>query len=291
MSEIVYTETEKDRSRIPDMAYGREPADKKVTIFQSRDKVALVTARLVVGVPRRGSDKRYYYWRSTASVGFRRNKNGTIIPFQCMRQFNAKRTDPWTHTQARYPFELLSDDEGGRVAEEFRRAVWFTFDVTKTTDLYPMMDEYGLIHYHTIPYTLHNAFRADDWTEYAARAFGKTRVTPRLVAAVKQTEPYFVAYARNFRGLVDDSRLVEFMESNHFDEEMEECFHPHTPDFRAGMLHAHQDVRDALINTKIDLSDMRRIKYVTSVQKNYLSRSFLGNSNRLPLNWTEVRAW
>lgn len=291
MSEIVYTETEQDRGHVANMSHGRTATDKKVTIFQSRDKVALVTSRLVAGVPRRYSDKRYYYWQSVSSLGFRRNKNGTIIPFQCSRAYDAKRSDPWKHMQARYPFELLGGDDNSRMAEEFRRAVWFVFDVTKTTDIYPMMDRYDLLHYHTIPHTLHKAFRQDAWGDYAAAAFGKTRVTPRLINAARNTDPYFVAYAQNFRGLVHDSQLVAFMERNHFDDEMEEGFQPHTPDFRAGILHAHQDVRNALINTKIDLSDMKRIWHVTSVQKKYLAHSFKGNSNRLPQNWTEVRAW
>jgi hypothetical protein len=304
MSEIVYTETDQRRGDIADMGHGRRQADRKFTLFQSRDKVALVTSSLVVGVPLgrnkdKGykeplTDKRYYYWRSHYSFGFRRNRAGNIVPYQCQRPWDSKWKDPWKHQQARAPFSILNGNDepplSRRLIEEFRRAVWATFGVTSINDIFPMMPVVGLEYYHTIPYTLHTAFRTDNWDDYTAATFGRTRVTPRLVAAVKGAEPYHVAYARNFRGLVDNDKVVEYLERNAmFDEEMEEGFRPHTPDFRKGVLAAGIETRNALIDIDLTLEDMKRIQSITSVQKSYMARSFQrawrGN---VPLSWKEI---
>src|SRR6478609_7122951 len=267
MSEIVYTETEKMRGGIADMGHGRRQTDRKFTLFQSRDKVALVLSSLVVGVPygRRKdtgnmqplTDKRYYYWRSHYSYGFRRNQSGTIIPYQCQRPWDSTYKGEWKHQQARAPFDVLSGATDNILSDalihEFRRAVWSTFDVTTIEDIFPMLPEIGLTHYYTIPHNLRAAFRQSSWEDYTATAFGKTRVTPRLLAAVKNAEPYHVAYARNFRGLVEADKVVEYLERNsRFDEEMEDGFRPHTPEFRKGILVAGQETRDALID--IDLT-------------------------------------
>jgi hypothetical protein len=307
MSEIVYTETDKIRGHIADMGHGRKPADRKFTLFQSDSKVALVTSTLVVGVPLgrnkdKGykeplTDKRYYYWRSHYSFGFRRNSAGNIVPYQCQRPWDSSWKSPWRHQQARAPFTLLSPEgEDGfseRLAHEFKRAVWATFDVTNINDIFPMLPVVGLEHYYTIPHTLHAAFRQSTWEDYTATAFGKTRVTPRLVAAVKGAEPYHVAYARNFRGLVDNDKVVEYLERNGmFDEEMGEGFRPHTPDFRKGILAAPVETRNALIDLDLTLEDMKRIKAITSVQKNYMARSFQRPYRTgAPTTWKEVNTW
>jgi len=41
------------------MTYGRQPTDKKVTIFKNPGKVAVFQSTLVCGVPRQAKDKRY----------------------------------------------------------------------------------------------------------------------------------------------------------------------------------------------------------------------------------------
>lgn len=307
MSEIVYTETDRQRAHIPSMGHGRTQADRKHTLFQSRDKVALVTSSLVVGVPygrKDGNwykqpldDKRYYYWRSHYSFGFRRNSAGNIVPYQCQRPWDSTYKTNWKHQQARYPFELLREDAKNgfseSLAHEFRRAVWASFDVTRIEDIFPMLPEVGLQHYYTIPHNLHAAFRQSTWEDYTATAFGKTRVTPRLVAAVKKAEPYHVAYARNFRGLVDNDRVVAYLERNaRFDEETEEGFRPHTPEFRAGILVAPVETRQALIDLDLTLEDMRRIQAVTGVQKGYMQRSFNAPFRKNnPTSWKEINAW
>lgn len=312
MSEIVYTHVNKRRDHIADMVESRTLADRKVTIFQSHNKVAVVGSSLVVGVPRlkdgSRSDKRYYYWRSTNSFGFRRNRAGNVIPYQCTRPWDATVGVHWRHQQARDPFDALVDIPESDWQEEwqhaYRRAVWESFDIKTITDLFPMLDEFGMEKYESIPYTLHAPFRTDDWTEFANRAFGKTRTTPRLIAAVKNTEPYHIAYARNFRGLVDNDLLVEYLERNRsFSDVLEAEFRPYTPDFRAGILAASQETRDSLIkNDPSDEDISRRIQNVCVLsivtdRKSYQARMFKDNPRALnkfrqtPLTWREVNRW
>lgn len=267
MSAIVYTKTTELRDGVPSATYGRIATDSKVTIFQSRDKVAVVNSSLVVGAPNGNKTKRYYRWRTVGSTGFRRSSLGNIIPYQCHRRFDAKRSVPWTHRQPREPFQLLLNTQS-ELGRAFKHAVWDTFDVEKQEDIYPMMQQYNLLHYWTIPNSLLASFRVDDWTEYTARAFGKTRTTPRLIAAVQQTEPYIVAYAQQFRGLVDDDKVVAFIERNHFDEEMENEFQPHSPNIRSGLLHTSQSIRDGLIMRDMSLEEINRVHLSVSSRGN-----------------------
>lgn len=305
MSEIVYTETDKQRAHIASMGHGRTQADKKFTLFQSRDKVALVISSLVVGVPVGHNkdtglkeplrDKRYYYWRSHYSLGFRRNRAGNVVPYQCQRMWDCTYRTNWAHQQAGLPFELLRENVkqsfSERLTEEFRHAVWGSFNVTRIEDIFPMLPVVGLERYNTIPHNLHSAFRQNTWEEYAAAAFGKTRVTPRLVAAVKNTEPYFVAYARNFRGLVSNEALCVCMERNHFDDEMEENFQPYTPDFRAGILQAEQTTVDGLIGEKLDFNDLVKIRHIVGTGK-HRPIYFQRRPGAAPaVNWSQIYYW
>lgn len=260
MSEIVFAETFEQRANVPHMTYGRQPTDKKVTIFQSPGKVAVVESTLVCGVPRGHPTKRYYYWRSIASSGFRRNKVGTIVPFSCTRPWDAKVGTGWKHKWPQEPFNWLHgtshDDTAG---EAFQRAVWDEFGVRSIQELYPMLDKYRLPTYQTIPNSLKVAFRADDWEVFTQKVFGKTRTTKPLIGAVQETEPYFVAYAQQFRGLVPDEAVQGFLERNHFDEEMEETFQPHSPTIRPFLLAASKETRDNLISVTFDRSDLMRV--------------------------------
>lgn len=289
MSEIVYTKTFEQRQGVDTMAYGRQPTDRKVTIFQSPGKVAVVLSTLVVGVPRGHSDKRYYYWNSTASSGFRRNKAGTIIPFSCSRPWDAKRSVAWKHKFPSEPFNWLEGtgtqpDEAG---EAFQRAVWEEFGITNVTQLYPMLDRYNLPSYKTIPNSLKMPFRTDDWEDFTARVFGKTRLSKPLVAAVENTEPYFVAYAQQFRGLVSDAAVVSFLERNHFDEEMEETFQPHSPTIRPFLLASSQATRDNLINVEFDRADMMRVmRFMRFGTKDF--KELAGNGQYEYKNWTHL---
>lgn len=291
MSEIVYTERhEQGRSAVAGMEYGRAVLDNKVTIFKSRDKVSLVTSRLIVGVPRGEAhkNKRYYYWRAVESYGFRRNNSGNVIPFQCRRPFDAKVGVHWQHQLARQPFMMLDERDDWAVANEYRAAVRSTFGVEKASDIYPMMDEYGLQTYWSIPNSLKAGFRQRSVDAMATAVFGKTRVNPRLIAAVQNTEPYIVALAQQFRGLVTDKKIIKFMENNHFDDEMEEGFTPHSPDIRIGLLGASQSLRDGLIQNTLDLSDMKRIQYLTGMGKYTMRHYFTGPIDKTATTYSQM---
>lgn len=288
MSEIVFTETYEQRYGVDTMDYGRRPTDKKVTIFKNPSKVAVVQSTLVCGVPRGHKDKRYYYWRSVGSAGFRRNKSGTIVPFSCTRSWDAKVGVGWRHKLPNEPFNwLYGTGPGDTAGEAFQRAVWDEFAIRDVQELYPMLDRYGLPSYSTIPNSLKTPFRSDDWEDFTTRVFGKTRLSKRLVAAVQNTEPYFVAYAQQFRGLVPDEAVLGFMERSHFDEEMEEHFQPHSPTIRPFLLAANQVTRDNLIKTDFDRSELMRVgQFVRWGNKHMKAHADHGQTTYK--NWTQL---
>lgn len=264
MSEIVYTETQKYRDFIDTMEGGRRPADRKTTIFASQNKVALVNSALVVGVPR-GADhvnKRYYYWRSTNSVGFYRNRAGQPQPYCARRSWDAKVAEPWRHGNAAPVFNLLGDTStpGGQA---FTHAVWEAFGASKMEEVYPIAGRYELPSYTHMPYSLRPAMRHSDWASFAAHAFGKTRATPRLVAAVENTEPYIVSLAQQFRGFVPNELLTKFIEDNHFDDEMEEGFRLHNPNVREIVRNLNEKSASAILSRGLDLGDTARIMQMT----------------------------
>lgn len=288
MSEIVFTETFEARRGVSDMTYGRMPTDRKVTIFRNTGKVSVVNSTLVVGVPRGAPSKRYYYWRTTASAGFRRNSAGTIVPFSCTRPWDAKVSVAWRHKWPDEPFNWLygtaHDDTAG---EAFQRAVWEEFGVRTVHDMYPMLDKYGLPSYKTIPNSLKMPFRTDDWEDFTTRVFGKTRLSKPLVSAVQNTEPYFVAYAQQFRGLVPDAAVVSFLEHNHFDEEMEETFVPHSPTIRPFLLATNQETRDSLISVDFDISDVRRVMNFVRFGPKHM-KAFADRAGTTYKSWTDL---
>lgn len=288
MSEIVFTETFEQRANIAHMDYGRQPTDKKVTIFKNTGKVAVAQSTLVVGVPRGHKDKRYYYWRTTGSAGFRRNQAGTIVPFSCTRSWDAKVGTNWKHKFPNEPFNWLHgtshDDTAG---EAFQRAVWDEFGFRDVQELYPMLARYDLPAYGTIPNSLKMPFRTDDWEDFTARAFGKTRVTKPLVAAVQNTEPYFVAYAQQFRGLVPQADIEAFLNRNHFDEDMEEGFRPHSPTIRPFLLAADEETRKNLISITFDLSDMNRVMNFVRFGQKYM-KAYADRGTTTYKNWTQL---
>lgn len=289
MSEIVYASRIEMRHSLDYITYGRTQTDRKITIFKSPGKVAVVNSSLIAGIPRSAPDKRYFYWRSIASSGFRRNKAGTIVPFSCTRPWDAKVGTPWRHKFPNEPFNWLTrapedgDDDAGRI---FQHAVWDEFGFRDANELYPMLDKYELPSYFTIPNTLKMPFRTDDWEDFTSRVFGKTRTSPKMIAAVRQTEPYVVAYAQQFRGLVPDGELIGCMYRNRFDEEMEENFQPHSPTIRHYLRHTSRSTCLALVRASLDFSDMRRIQRMTQLNKRDMAR--YATMNNPVNNWSDV---
>lgn len=275
MYKIAFTETFEDRRHIPDMVGGRAPADQKVTVFQSRHKVAVVRSTLVVGVPRGHPDKRYYNWRTTASFGFRRNTAGNIVPFQCTRNWDSGKGSAWHHITPTAPFNMLEkarDDQPDDLGRAFQHACWEEFNITDIKQIYPMLDKYNMSRYSLMPTNLRPAFRQDNWEAYAAVAFGKTRRSKRLVAAVQNAEPFIVSYAQQFRGLVSDEQMVSYMENNFFDDEMEANFKPFNINFRPLLLAASPQVREHFIKERLTAQVMDRLRSKSLYSKNELAR-------------------
>jgi hypothetical protein len=273
MSEIVYTHTEKKRDVVDHIGTidyaNRAPLDDKVTIFKGKNKVAVVDSRLVCGVPNhdpKNKDKRWYKWRSVSSLGLRRNSNGTIIPWNCSRPWDFKLATPWKHSNIGEAFETLEYDT--EVGEAYRRACWETFGIIKFEDVFPIADQYGIVKYDYIPHPFRGSMRLPKMEEFVAATFGKTRTTGRMVNAVAGTDPWIVAYAYAFRGYVDDSKLITFLEDNHFDDEMME-YQPYSPNIRHLVKAMTPEQANALVTRKLDITDMGLLNMLMRQGKTY----------------------
>lgn len=264
MGEIVYAHREEKRDDLPE--YGRRPTDIKTTIFAGPNKVAVVTSTLVAGAVR-NSTKHYWQWRTTSSYGFFRNRAGNLQPYHATRSWDGKGRDgkTWSHRVPDLAFGQLDryKETSDEAYEVYRRAVSDNLGIKSIYDLYPMAREYGLIRYNTIPFELRVPMRETTWAGMATAAFGKTRASKRLTDAVANTDPYIVALAHQFRGLVDDERIVKFMEKTHFDEEMEEGFKPHHPRVRRVLKCLKKKDLNAILKNGLDLNDTVRIYHIT----------------------------
>lgn len=276
MFEIVYKSTTEDRSRISRMRYGMEPADNACTVIKKDDKVSILGSQFVVGVPTPGSAKRYYYWRTISSLGLRKNANGSVVPYHCTREWKGRGNGGWTFQRPTTVFGALA--QSGDMGEAFANAVEETFGVTSARDLYPMMERYGFDKYSAVPSSLLPAFRQTDFEGMANMVFGKTRSSSRMIKAMSQTDPFFVAFAQQFRGLVDDESLVKFMEKNHFDENMENVFKPFSPNIRKLLLldnavgQKYASRMKNMINKELDMGDLWNISNVASLSVRLTSR-------------------
>lgn len=290
--EIVYRHAQENRHHIAGMASGRLASDYAQTVFRHDHKVAVAHSNLIVGVPRvKGhryaeNGQRYYYWYTTVSMGLIRKSNGSVVPYHCTRNYEGNnRSWHWHDTSSVFHRITDGDDDASKA---FANAVREQFFIEKPQDVYPMMDEYGISDTKYIPKTLGPAFRSDNWAEYAARIFGKTRVTPRLIKAVQNTDPLFVSYAQQFRGLVEDEALAKFMEKNEFSEEYAEDFSPFTPHLRKALLHAPMEVRDILINKVYQDGDLPSLRRFADSIPNRASVSDIERYYRSPRMWSSL---
>lgn len=265
MSDIVYTHTVKERQYVDQLNSidfaNRTACDRKVTIFQAKDKVALVHGTLVCGVPRGYPDKRWYKWRSTASYGLRRNSNGTLVPWNCSRPWDFTKETQWKHHTATAVFDKMEDT--GDEADAFRKAIRESFGVTDWTSIYPIVNQYGIYSYKHVPFDLRGAFRAGTMQEFVAKSFGIKRTNATMVEAVSNTDPWIVDLAYQFRGLVPDADLTNFLVNNHFDDEMME-FKPFSPLIRKVAKQLSEPVRRTLLSKTLDYSDMGYIFHVNT---------------------------
>lgn len=284
MGELVYTATEQRRDGIVGMDHGRMPTDTKVTVWADPNKVCIAQSTMVVGVPRGEAhkDKRYYKWITTVSSGFRRNRAGRPQPFYAYRSWDATRSTPWRHAMADPAFQYLGD-RSTEVGEVFTHEMRRAFGAGSLHEMYPIAGMYDLPSYRHIPFAIRPAMKENDWAGFVTNAFGKTRATPRLIAAVAKAEPYFVAYAHQFRGLVPNPMIESFIETQEFDDEMEEGFRLHNPNVRKLLMTMNEESRKAILSRGVDLSDTYRImNYGGTWQRRAIK------PDKLYTSWSEV---
>lgn len=303
MAEIVYSETQSHRQHLDNLTEGRTVADTKLSVFSGDGKVALVASHLLVGVNRHSKNKsKWYHWRTVSSMGFYRNSVGNAHPYYASRSLEATRPGPWRHIPAQKVFDMLDGFELGQEAirDAFVHEVWNRFNITSMYDVYPMAAKYELPSYSLLPYDLRPAMRTDDWSDFTAASFGKQRATPRLIEAVQNTEPYIVAVAQQFRGLVSNQRLTSFIENNHFDDEMMEGFNAHHPYLRPWLKLLSATSRDRLLSRNLDISDLRHIQGIAygvrsdvarALRHKGLSTKSLMGSAPTPKNSINLNTW
>lgn len=263
----IYSETKQYRDSLSN-GYMQTKAmtDRKSAVWKHNDKVSVVESVMLSGHPNQKSfednpDKRWWRWYTIGSMGFRRNKAGNIVIYNCRRSPDGRRANNFQHNNMNVPMEFLNDGEGP-LADAFRDAMWETFRITSQEDFYPMMREYNLYTHKLIPTNIRGAFKLDNWESYTSYIFGKTR-QKRLVAAVQNTEPYVVALAHQARGLISDDTLTKFVENTHFDDELCEQFKPHAPLIRRFIKEMPVSTRERIFSRGIDFLDTQRIGLIS----------------------------
>lgn len=293
MGERVFSVTEDRRDVIDNLkdphSESRVPSDIKKTVWVSPNKVSIAISTLVVGRPggEDHKDKRYYKWRTTASLGLYRNRGGNPQPYHAARPWNFKKGDQWAHRNAHTVFDWMEEDSD--LGQAFKHYCWETFDVSRLGDMYPMTDVWGVISYKYMPYTLRPAMRESNWSDFTGRIFGKKRNSVRLQAAVSNTDPYIVAYARDFRGLVPDDELTAFVENTRFDDEMMEGFTGQDPNVRLALRKMNEKSRRTILARGMDMSDIKNLERLRCYGKKWQG-GIIGKDNDYA-SWSDLLMW
>lgn len=276
MGEIVWAKTQERRDHIENQVYGQLPADSRMTVFASKDKVCLVDSTMLIGA-NRNSDKKYYQWRSVSSTGFFRNKAGHLQPYRAIRPLKQKVWKSYYPESAFYMLEE-ADTVAGEPIKAFREACKQYLRVRSVYDVYPMSEVMGMPErFNLLPANLRPFMRTTDWNEFMVGAFGKTRVTPGMIKSAQETEPFVIALAREFRGMVSDVTLRKFIANTHFDDEMMDDFRPFTPRVRSVLKHLDDRSKRRLIGEPINLKNVEFIRYVSNRNTAYsMSRKITG---------------
>lgn len=293
MGERVFSVTEDRRILIDNLkqehTVSQVPTDIKKTVWVSPNKASIVVSSLVVGRPRGEDhkDKRYYKWRTTASLGLYRNRGGNPQPYHATRPWNFNKGTPWAHRNAHTVFGWMEEDSD--LGRAFKHACWQTFDVTCLNDMYPMAETWGISGYKYIPYALRPAMREYRWFDFTGRVFGKKRNSKRMQEAVSNTDPYIVAYAREFRGLVPDDELTAFVENTHFDDEMMEGFNGEDPRVRFALKAMNEKSRRTLLARGMDLSDITNLERLRHYGKDWQKGIVARDTDYA--RWSDLLMW
>lgn len=289
MGEIFWAKTHERRDHLKSHDYGEMPADRRTTVFASKDKVCLVDSALMVGAPRK-STKRYYYWRTHSSIGFFRNRAGHLQPYRAMRPLNSR--GAWRSFYPEEAFYYLEEDEEfvGEAMRAFRAACSEYLRLYGVYDLYPMAKTMDMPErFKLLPANLRPHMRVTNWNEFMTSAFGKTRATPKFINAAQETEPYVIALAHEFRGLVADNELVKFMKRTQFDEQLMDNFKPHTPRLRRYLRRMDATSRRNLLYDPINVSTTTLIKYASDQEVHHRNGKGFRNGPLTGLtNWTAL---
>lgn len=268
MVDVVYTKTDSYRDRYErDKLHlqGETVIERKWSIFSHLNKVALAESVLVTGVRRNKSS--YWYWRTISSMGFFTNKAGNVQPYHARRKLSQK--SQWEPGMCDYVFNRLDPEyHSVEMNEKFTDEVKFRFGINNIYDLYPLAEKWGIgpYMYNAIPYNLRLAMREDEWKDFAAAAYGKTRVTKPLLKVLPTSVPFSAAVAGEFRGKAANNVLASFIENNS-DYDVFDSFSPFSPNMRRIVRLMTPETADSLLQVKMDMTTISRINRIGTLSK------------------------
>lgn len=272
MADLIWGETHERRQHIDNFptALGLFPADTRISIFASKDKVAMVDATLFIRKHKSG--KAHYEWRSCASMGFFRNSAGNLQPYVSRRNITGNKKQPWTSHYTDSVFQTLAID-GQEAIQQFQAACKKYLNVSSVEDIYPLAEMMGVEKFSALPSNIRPYMRTRDWNEFVARAFGKTRATHEMVKAVSDSEPIITSIAYEFRGLVEDERLVKFLNDNSLAPDSLDGFTPFTPRIRTIIKALDNEELEGLLSSDINMESLGSIRVNSEAMNSFALRA------------------
>jgi hypothetical protein len=178
----------------------------KESLFVHNNKIALVSANQWTGVNRK-SGKRWFRWETQRSQGIRRTHKGTLVPFAVTKE--GRRFRPMTR------FDAFEPHVDPMMQLNYISYVNKQFNVSKLSDIYPVLGLYGLDEMWNLPQGMHRFFRLPNERDFTKAVFGKHNYRRDLLKAVCNASPNKIALVREFNGLVPvDWQITWLRDSN-----------------------------------------------------------------------------
>lgn len=179
----------------------------KVTLFKDDNKVSLVASNYFTG-RNHYSRKRWYRWQTERATGFYRNKNGTICPYDYVKEGKRK----MRNVPPNYAFSIYEQKPYNvKGTELFAYFVDEVFGDVSLKSLYPISDLYNINTYENIPHAFTRDFREQEFRNFVESAFGKKHMRKDLVKAAAKANPHVLMYAQNFKGKVPTDWIVDYL--------------------------------------------------------------------------------
>lgn len=272
-----------------DILHGSQVAT-RTTFFADRNKVAWVDS-VKCAYTNRHSNKNYSSWQSVSTMGFFRNSGGYLQPYRAVRSVNKK---PWVFATPEPVFHFFQEDRQGDVEliSKFREVCGDFLNIKSLYDVYPMAEVMGVDRFEHLPANLRPYMRTLDWNEFLTNAFGKTRVNSTFIKHAEVAEPFAISMAYEFRGLVSDKALIDYIPNLEFNDELMDNFHSFNPALRDVLKVLSKKELNNLMSSTFDLHTTHSIQRISNVLNYEKTRRRAGMEprkfSRLPV---EIKSW